>query len=224
VIAGHLGDSATARSYLADPDESVRASALGAVARAGGLGADDLAAAWADPAARVRARAAELSAQALSDQALGDREPAADEPAAGWSAAGGPEAPLAPTWGPQAIRWLIAGLADTDWRVVEASCFALGEIGSRATDAVGALTRVATGHTDALCREAAVAALGAVGSPDGLEAILVATTDKPAVRRRAVLALAPFEGPSVQAALERALEDRDWQVRQAAEDLIGPPD
>jgi hypothetical protein len=37
-----------------------------------------------------------------------------------------------------------------------------------------------------------------------------------------VLALAPFEGPDVDAALARALEDRDWQVRQAAEDLLRP--
>jgi hypothetical protein len=35
-----------------------------------------------------------------------------------------------------------------------------------------------------------------------------------------VLALAPFDGPEVDAALERALTDRDWQVRQAAEDLM----
>jgi HEAT repeat protein len=48
---------------------------------------------------------------------------------------------------------------------------------------------------------------------------LAATTDRPAVRRRAVLALAPFEGPEVDAALTRALDDRDWQVRQAAEDV-----
>ena len=68
-------------------------------------------------------------------------------------------------------------------------------------------------------REAAVAALGAIGDPAGLPAILAATSDKPAVRRRAVLALAPFDGPEVDAALERALSDRDWQVRQAAEDL-----
>ncbi|MDP9440891.1 MAG: HEAT repeat domain-containing protein, partial [Actinomycetota bacterium] len=76
-------------------------------------------------------------------------------------------------------------------------------------------------HPDALCREAAVAALGAIGDPAGVPAILAATTDKPAVRRRAVLALAPFDGPEVEAALQRALTDRDWQVRQAAEDLSG---
>jgi len=40
-----------------------------------------------------------------------------------------------------------------------------------------------------------------------------------AIRRRAVLALAAFEGPEVEAAIERALTDTDWQVRQAAEDL-----
>jgi hypothetical protein len=36
-----------------------------------------------------------------------------------------------------------------------------------------------------------------------------------------VVALAAFEGPEVDAALERALEDRDRQVRQIAEDLRG---
>jgi len=65
-----------------------------------------------------------------------------------------------------------------------------------------------------------VAALGALGDPTGLSAVLAATTDKPAVRRRAVLALAAFDGPEVEAALRRALGDRDRQVRQAAEDLL----
>ena len=60
----------------------------------------------------------------------------------------------------------------------------------------------------------------AIGDPRGLATILHGCTDKPAVRRRAVLALAPFEGPEVDAALEAALSDRDWQVRQAAEDVV----
>ena len=61
-----------------------------------------------------------------------------------------------------------------------------------------------------LVREAAVAALGAIGDDRGLDAILAATTDRPAIRRRAVLALAPFVDPDhpraaeVAAALERA--------------------
>jgi HEAT repeat protein len=66
-----------------------------------------------------------------------------------------------------------------------------------------------------------VAALGAIGDVAALPAILSATGDRPAVRRRAVLALAPFAGPDVDAALARARHDRDWQVRQAAEDLSG---
>ena len=68
-------------------------------------------------------------------------------------------------------------------------------------------------------RESAVAALGAIGDERGLAAIIAACDDKPAVRRRAVLALAPFDGDEVDATIERALADRDWQVRQAAEDL-----
>jgi HEAT repeat protein len=40
------------------------------------------------------------------------------------------------------------------------------------------------------------------------------------VRRRAVISLAPFDSPDVTAALRAALSDRDWQVRQAAEDLL----
>ena len=109
-------------------------------------------------------------------------------------------------------------LDDPDETVVEMAAWALGEHESPA--AVARLCQVATDHADALCREAAVAALGAIGDPAGLAAILRATGDKPAVRRRAVLALAPFDGAEVDAALRRALDDRDWQVRQAAEDLL----
>lgn len=112
-------------------------------------------------------------------------------------------------------------LADDDATVVEAAAWAAGERGDPA--AVPLLAGVAGGHADPLCREAAVAALGAIGDPAGLAAILAATSDKPAVRRRAVLALAPFDGPEVDAALERALTDPDRQVRQAAEDLLSPP-
>jgi HEAT repeat protein len=104
---------------------------------------------------------------------------------------------------------------------VETAAWALGELGAAADAAmtVGVLSDVARTHRDPLAREAAVAALGAIGDPAGVPAILAACHDKPAVRRRAVLALAPFEGPEVDAAIDAALEDRDWQVRQAAEDL-----
>ena len=112
-------------------------------------------------------------------------------------------------------------LDDEDPLVVETACWALGE--RAGIDATGLLRLlgVASGHEDVLCREAAVAALGALGHPEGLTVVLEALKDRPAVRRRAVLALAAFEGPEVETALQRALTDRDWQVRQAAEDLIG---
>ena len=104
------------------------------------------------------------------------------------------------------------------------AAWAAGEQPDGSTATVTALVVMAREHEDPLCREAAVAALGALGAhgvTDGLPAILHATGDRPAIRRRAVLALAPFDGPDVEAALRRALEDRDWQVRQAAEDLLG---
>ena len=129
-------------------------------------------------------------------------------------------AELSPAAGPGANQLLVEALADNDPAVVEAASFALGELGAAGAP-VGALSDVARDHRDPLCREAAVAALGAIGDQAGLAAILAATADKPAVRRRAVLALAPFSGPDVDGALERALTDRDWQVRQAAEDLTG---
>ena len=115
---------------------------------------------------------------------------------------------------------LSGGLNDGDSSVVEMAAWALGERGDRS--AVPGLVAVAgaSGHTDPLCREAAVAALGAIGDPAGLPAILAALDDKPAIRRRAAVALAAFDGPEVESALRRCLEDRDWQVRQVAEDLL----
>jgi HEAT repeat protein len=196
-VAGHEGDEATARQLLTDPDPGVRTTALGALERCGALTPGDVRAAAADPAPGVRRRAAELLA--VGGMALDD-------------------VPLGPL------------LTDDDPTVVEVAAWAAGErLGGAAEqgrprpepELVDVLAKLATGHADALCREAAVAALGAIGDEAGLGAILAATTDKATVRRRAVLALAPFEGPEVDEALRRAAGDRDWQVRQAAEDLLG---
>jgi HEAT repeat protein len=117
---------------------------------------------------------------------------------------------------------LLALLNDDEHLVAEAAAWALGEWAQDnpfLDDTLAALIAMTTDHAEPLCREAAVAALGAIGDARGLAAILIACGDKPAVRRRAVLALAPFDGPEVEAAIDKALQDRDWQVRQAAEDL-----
>jgi HEAT repeat protein len=114
---------------------------------------------------------------------------------------------------------LLAALHDDDPTLAEVAAWASGERQPPEPGVVEALALMAGTHADALVREAAVAALGAIGDEVGLPAILAALDDKATVRRRAIVALAPFEGEEVDAALTRGRDDRDWQVRQAAEDL-----
>jgi HEAT repeat protein len=104
--------------------------------------------------------------------------------------------------------------------VLEVAAWAFGERVDVDDAVLERLIELAGAATEPLVRESAVAALGAIGDDRALPAILAACSDKPAVRRRAVLALAPFEGAEVEVTLRRALEDRDWQVRQAAQDLL----
>ena len=194
---GHQGPLTVAdveraeHALASDPDSRVRAAAAGALVRAGVGDAPRraLVVAIADPLPAVRRRAAELAPACSPDAAVADA--------------------------------LVVALDDRDVTVVEAAAWALGELGEHAIDvgAVNELARVVEAHRDPIAREAAVAAIGALGDPSGLSAVLVACADRAAVRRRAVLALAPFRGPEVDAALARALDDKDWQVRQAAEDL-----
>lgn len=111
-------------------------------------------------------------------------------------------------------------LEDPDHGVAEVAAFACGEAGDAPEGVVERLCAVATGHPDHLCREAAVAALGSLGDPAGLPAVLAGCEDRHTVRRRAVLALAAFDGAEARAALRRLTDDRDLQVRQAAEELL----
>jgi len=111
-------------------------------------------------------------------------------------------------------------LDDADDTVVEVAAFALGESESVPDVVVERLCAVVLNHQDSLCREAATAALGSLGHPDGLRAILHACGDKATVRRRGVLALAAFEGDEVTAMLRHLTGDRDLQVRQSAEELL----
>lgn len=115
---------------------------------------------------------------------------------------------------------LIALLGDDDDYVVEVAAWSIGEHEIVTVDRIAALIELSSSHENPQCREQAVASLGAIGHESGLAAILAATKDKATVRRRAIIALAPFEGEAVDGALKAALEDRDWQVRQAAEDQL----
>lgn len=171
------------RAGLANDEPAVRATALGALARLGRLGHDDLELATRDPGATVRMRAAEL-------------------------AAGRPGFPLH------------ALLDDPEPLVAEMAAWACGEHEVVDDATLDRLVAMATGHEDPLAREAAVAALGAIGDERGRAAVHAATADKAPIRRRAVIALVAFEGDDVDAAMQRALTDRDWQVREAAEELL----
>jgi HEAT repeat protein len=109
-------------------------------------------------------------------------------------------------------------LDDIDPLVVDGAAFALGE--HACVEAVEQLCEVARHHDDARCRECAVAALGVLGDDRGRAAVLGALADKAPVRRRAIVALSNFEGPDIDAALNEASQDRDWQVRAAAGQLV----
>ena len=111
-------------------------------------------------------------------------------------------------------------LHDVDFAVAETAAWSLGERVDVTPDEFALLLEGGAHHDHAIVRESCIAALGAIGNPRAVPVILEGCNDNPAVRRRAILALAPFTGPEVTAALEKALLDRDWQVRQAAEDLL----
>lgn len=217
VIAGHQGSRDTVTAGLSSPDPEVRAAALSALRRLGDLDAPRLTDSFDDESQVVRRRAAELAADF-------------------------PGVDLGPL------------LDDPDPTVAEVAAWSCGEHEVVTDEVLHRLIDLATAADDPIVRESAAAALGAIGDRRGLPAILAACRDKPAVRRRAVLALAPFldddiddadvvddaaaahgvdatpddpdapdevPGPAeARAALDAALQDRDWQVRQAAEDLV----
>ncbi len=118
---------------------------------------------------------------------------------------------------PAVLDDVIALLDDGDALVVDAAAFALGE--HLYAPGVTRLIDVAANHDDARCRESSIASLGSIGDEAAVATIIAALEDKAPVRRRAIVALANFEGPDVDAALERASDDRDWQVRAAVTQL-----
>lgn len=193
VLAGHGGDRRDAARLTGDVDPTVRAAALGALGRLGALDDVVLLGAFGDPDPTVRRRAGALAGGSVDLDAASTA----------------------------LMNGLVVLLDDADPSVAETVAWALGEYGARCpAAAVAALCRVAGAHASPLCREAAVAALGAVGAPDTLAVVLSALDDTVNIRRRAAIALAAFDDPAAEEGLRRCLRDRDWQVRQAAEELL----
>ncbi len=204
--AGHRGDIAKVRRGLQDRDPDVRRSAIGAAARTGLLTQAMATELLSDTDPNVRQRllrvlAAQPWAQENTEMAIAIIDAPGTEPA-----------------GPEAAGSHPLKSSTPDATTIEVTAFTLGELAVRDPIVIEWLELTATSHPDHLCREAAVASLGALES--GLATILAALADRNTVRRRAVIALAPFDGDEVHRALEQALEDRDWQVRQIAEDLL----
>jgi HEAT repeat protein len=197
-----------------DPDVAARRAAIAVAGHARDLEAVRVGLADADGRVRAAAVRALIAMRAATDQdvarAIEDPSPIVRRTVCEAAAEAGKDA----------VTGAFASLlSDPEPAVVEAAAFAVGELDDR--DAVEALATIATTHADALCRESAVAALGAIGDPRGKAAVIAALADTNYVRRRAVVALAAFSGTDVAEALQGRLADRDWQVRQAAEDIIG---
>ena len=133
-----------------------------------------------------------------------------------------------------ALDALVERLDDAEDTVVEEACAACGERADLTATGVIRLAELATDHTDALVREAAVAALGSLAGegrvgelglePRIIEVVVAAADDVAAVRRRVAVATAAFDDPRVDDVLTRLAGDRDLQVRQIAEDLRSPDD
>lgn len=176
-VAGHRHDEATARSYRHDADDTVRATALGALHRSGVLTTADLADALADPSPTVRSRAAELVAQLRGGGVaegvtvlplLDDPDPAVVEVVA-WAL--GERDPAEP--GSVAALVELATTAD-DALVRESAVASLGSLGEPA-----GLPAVLAATTDkATVRRRAVIALAPFDGPEVDAALQRALTDR----------------------------------------------
>ena len=116
---------------------------------------------------------------------------------------------------------LAQALQDDVAEVREAAANALGELA--AAESVGLLIEHATNDDeDKLVREAAVAALGAIGDDRAVPALLALLSGgSPQIRRRCVPSLSVFDGEHIESALREAGRDRNPMVREAAEMVVG---
>jgi len=196
-LAAAATNDASALAALADPDARVRRVALGRLAAGDAEGG----------APGTPHREAALSCGAADPDAL-VRAAAFDA----WAAGG--DGPL-----PR----LLAGLADAHDLVAEAAALALGARGGE-PEVLDALLATLATHPSDLVREAAAASLGEVGDLEAIPALLdAARSDRPPVRRRALLALSVFDDPRAGEAISAAHEARNPAVREIAEQLRERP-
>ncbi|MCZ7532194.1 MAG: HEAT repeat domain-containing protein [Acidimicrobiia bacterium] len=122
--------------------------------------------------------------------------------------------------GSRGLKALATCESDAAATVREATATAYGEIGD--ASALGWLADAASSDGDRQVREAAVAAIGAIGHPDGIDPLLALIADgPPQVRRRAIAAITVFDDPRVEPAIRRAALDRNPGVKEAAEMIVG---
>ena len=197
VIAGHSADLDTATALVGDTDPAVHAAALGALYRMGELGTGALTDAMADPDVVVRRRACVLAGRGLASGKAS----------------------------PEVIDALSAIVTSDDRHVgggVRGMEPGRGRLALWSEGGRGTRARGGRGPTPIRCVAKRRWPPSAPSEPDHVgRHFLAALQDSAVVRRRATIALAAFDNPRVDEALRRCLEDRDWQVRQAAEDLLG---
>jgi HEAT repeat protein len=121
-------------------------------------------------------------------------------------------------WHGAASTWLdidaTPALCDSDPLVREAAVCAIGE--QAQTRYRARVEQLAQHDDDARVREAAVVTLGQIADPASIPVLVtILNNDKAPVRRRVVVALSAFDDPRVEAALDEANDDRDWQTRDA---------
>ena len=122
--------------------------------------------------------------------------------------------------GERSLAYLARAQADDAPEVREAVATAYGDLSNASV--IPWLVEVGNDDQDRTVKEAAVAALGAIGSDEAIDPLLeFIAKGPPQVRRRAIAAITVFDDPRIEPAIERAAFDRNPGVREAAEMVVG---
>ncbi len=236
--SAYLGNKEIAIRAISDLDPKVRAAGLSSLFKLGAIDLETLINSARDHDPSVQIRALDLIGDLFRIGSDGPEEVLAKSNC--WPN-------ISDTWPKELFKSLLLvflhTISSNDPLVVVAAFSAVGEILSYEVDAekeglardlirfllvepslVQAAIEICQTHKDPRCVEQAVASLGIFGLngvPVGLNTVInVAQNGVPATRRRAILALSGFDDPKIEPVLEKALLDKDWQVRQCAEDVL----